>query len=429
MCDTPAQSRATDSNVWCRLPGDSCSIDNAYPFLAAADPESAIDKSTYDPSWSFMDYSADDCMTRFSPGQAVRLREQIELYKPKAAAVWAARAAAHPNSTAASCTRPAVGVATVASCTGLECPADDFTCASDAACVPKQELCDCTPNCVDGSDESAEHAGCDEDLCSDHCEPTEWECADGLQCIHAGYRCDGLMLWEPDCIDGSDELNCDHCPDGWHRCGGDDIVVRADDASTSDKSVGACIKDSWLCDGQPDCATGSDGVSWDESDCTTAAPSTTSTVTPLPSHEDCPSHLHWMCPASDPPQCIRKKWVCDGFSTYNPLSDCANLADETPERCGSGGTGSIDGYYSYDYGYGSGFDWANLCPQENAVPCCSKKQCVFDLLWGTGICDDGSDLEVQTPGQCSVTPAPRVPTANACSSAHTSQCRRGNRWV
>ena len=94
-----------------------------------------INKATYDPNWSFMDYSADNCMTRFSPGQALRLREQIELYKPKAAAIWEARTAEHTNPKPASCERQAVGMATIASCAHMECPVDDFTCASDAACT------------------------------------------------------------------------------------------------------------------------------------------------------------------------------------------------------------------------------------------------------------------------------------------------------
>ena len=195
VCDTPAQSLATESNVWCSNPDDSCSIDNEYTFISAVveGGSSSGSKSTHDPNWSFMDYSADKCMTRFSPGQAARLREQIELYKPKASAIWEATTAANPNPTSPSCARTAVGVAVLASCTDMVCPSDDFTCVSDDACVPKQELCDCIPNCAVGSDESAEHAGCDEDLCSKLCESTEWECADGLQCKIQGLAQDSSL--------------------------------------------------------------------------------------------------------------------------------------------------------------------------------------------------------------------------------------------
>ena len=91
-----------------------------------------------------------------------------------------------------------------------------------------------------------------------------------------------------------------------------------------------------------------------------------STAPPLSSHPDCRSDLHWMCPASDPPQCIRKTWVCDGFSPVNPRADCDNGADETTERCGSGSSSGGGGDY-YNYSDDEGFDWASLCPQANAV--------------------------------------------------------------
>ena len=158
---------------------------------------------------------------------------------------------------------------------------------------------------------------------------------------------------------------------------------------------------------------------------TTGEPTTT---TPLPSNPDCPSDAHWMCPASDPPQCVRKSWVCDGFSAVNPHADCDNGADETPERCGSFSSVS---YAEYSYEYGSYEDeeaWTALCPQSNAVACCTRQQCVFDSLWGSGVCSDGSDLVVSTPGGCLVTPAPRIP-AISCEVDAAVPCRRGNRWT
>lgn len=37
----------------------------------------------YDPIWSFMDYSYDQCMQRFSPGQGARLLEMVNLHRPQ----------------------------------------------------------------------------------------------------------------------------------------------------------------------------------------------------------------------------------------------------------------------------------------------------------------------------------------------------------
>jgi hypothetical protein len=40
-----------------------------------------------DPTWSYMDYSPDACMTRFSPGQMIRMREMVETYRTKLVSV------------------------------------------------------------------------------------------------------------------------------------------------------------------------------------------------------------------------------------------------------------------------------------------------------------------------------------------------------
>eukprot|EP00039_Didymoeca_costata_P021306 m.344130 g.344130 ORF g.344130 m.344130 type:complete len:740 (+) comp23876_c0_seq1:75-2294(+) len=59
VSDTPPQSKA---GTGCS--SDSCTFDN-------------LD----DPNWSYMDYSNDNCMTCFSPGQTTRMRSMIERYR------------------------------------------------------------------------------------------------------------------------------------------------------------------------------------------------------------------------------------------------------------------------------------------------------------------------------------------------------------
>jgi hypothetical protein len=61
VSDTPLQARP---NYGCSHSKDTC-------------PNHA----GFDPVWNFMDYSPDACMTRFSPGQAVRMREMIDTWR------------------------------------------------------------------------------------------------------------------------------------------------------------------------------------------------------------------------------------------------------------------------------------------------------------------------------------------------------------
>ena len=61
--DTPLEANA---NYGCSRTRDTCPNDKGY-----------------DPTWSFMDYSPDACMSRFSPGQMVRMREMMDTYRTK----------------------------------------------------------------------------------------------------------------------------------------------------------------------------------------------------------------------------------------------------------------------------------------------------------------------------------------------------------
>lgn len=57
----------------------------------------------------------------------------------------------------------------------------------------------CTKNC------SLKHDGADDDD-EDDCRENEFQCAD-LTCIDSRDRCNSIQ----DCIDNSDEQNCDEC--------------------------------------------------------------------------------------------------------------------------------------------------------------------------------------------------------------------------
>uniref|UniRef100_A0A914QFN6 Uncharacterized protein n=1 Tax=Panagrolaimus davidi TaxID=227884 RepID=A0A914QFN6_9BILA len=84
------------------------------------------------------------------------------------------------------------------------CQPTEFRCRDGRQCLPQSFQCDGTNDCQDGSDEvgcigkrSVAKAG-------DICQPTEFRCRDGRQCVPQSFQCDGTN----DCQDGSDEVGC-----------------------------------------------------------------------------------------------------------------------------------------------------------------------------------------------------------------------------
>uniref|UniRef100_A0A8C2ZGE0 Low density lipoprotein receptor-related protein 8, apolipoprotein e receptor n=1 Tax=Cyclopterus lumpus TaxID=8103 RepID=A0A8C2ZGE0_CYCLU len=156
------------------------------------------------------------------------------------------------------------------------------------------------------------------------CATTDFACKNG-QCVPARWRCDG----EPECADGSDEADaiCSRqtCPPEKFDCGG---------------AASKCVSLSWRCDGERDCENGAD-----EDQCA-ACPSKDfqcrngKCVAPIfvcdgdddcgdASDEEkcstptCGQH-EFRCNDSE---CIPALWSCDG----DP--DCKDKSDESMERC------------------------------------------------------------------------------------------------
>ena len=115
------------------------------------------------------------------------------------------------------------------------CIEDQLSCNSlhELNCYSKNQTCNDVWDCHNGADEK----GCG------LCKPDQFRCRNHIFCYRLEDRCDG----DHQCIDKSDELNCDR----WF-CNSDNGTFLCNN--------GRCVYEQWVCDGTNDCDDGSDEI-------------------------------------------------------------------------------------------------------------------------------------------------------------------------
>ncbi|NXP50190.1 LRP4 protein, partial [Heliornis fulica] len=131
------------------------------------------------------------------------------------------------------------------------------------------------------------------------CPRTHVPCRDGTECVAQEYVCDG----EKDCADGSDEATCAQLCDTPAPCQSHEYPC----------GTGTCLNTSLLCDGRQDCADGSD----EGGQC------------PLPCQHSC-THLCSPSPQG-PPLAPQRCWCELGYQLAKDGFSCLDV-DECAER-------------------------------------------------------------------------------------------------
>ncbi|MGH0153390.1 UNVERIFIED_CONTAM: hypothetical protein FKN15_041923 [Acipenser sinensis] len=188
---------------------------------------------------------------------------------------------------------------------GCVCAPGEFQCP-DRRCLSPERVCDGQRDCSSGIDEAVCQTGV-----IVTCAPGQLVCGDG-SCLGREKVCDGV----PDCQDGADESEA-HC----HGVTTEPVATTTPGSTGSTPRTGPstgpcserefqcvsgeCKPRAWLCDGEADCADGSD-----EQSC------------------------NWTCRADEylcqgSGECIRYEQLCDG------TPHCRDHSDESLDNCGS----------------------------------------------------------------------------------------------
>uniref|UniRef100_A0A3Q3AY67 Sortilin-related receptor n=1 Tax=Kryptolebias marmoratus TaxID=37003 RepID=A0A3Q3AY67_KRYMA len=183
----------------------------------------------------------------------------------------------------------------------------EFVCKNRAQCLFQSLVCDGIKHCEDGSDEDVEYAGSTPSEFGKVCDAYTFQCANGV-CVSLEWKCDGM----DDCGDYSDEANCAAATD----------VPGCSRYFQYECRNGRCIPTWWKCDGENDCGDWSD-----EAQCTGMSGVTPHNVTPGPT-TCAPNRFHCGSGA-----CIINTWVCDGYADCPDGSDelgCPTVPTQAP---------------------------------------------------------------------------------------------------
>uniref|UniRef100_A0A672I1R6 Sortilin-related receptor n=1 Tax=Salarias fasciatus TaxID=181472 RepID=A0A672I1R6_SALFA len=250
----------------------------------------------------------------------------------------------------------------------------EFVCRNRAQCLFQSLVCDGIKHCEDGSDEDPEYAESTPSEFGKVCDAYTFQCANGV-CVSLEWKCDGM----DDCGDYSDEANCaaptelpgcsryfqyecrnGRCIPTWWKCDGEnDCGDWSDEAQCTGQDLtphtvapgpitcapnrfhcgsGACIINTWVCDGYADCPDGSD-----ELGCPTGAANGSVTPAPVPTQAPPPppppapgrcTRGQFLC--RRPPRCIPDWQRCDGQIHCQDGSDEAHCPTRGPLVCVNG---------------------------------------------------------------------------------------------